>query len=102
MWEWSIRVERRRQICVQHPPPLRAFAVGGHVDRCDRVMATTVRPKPIRPWLEPRLPLGLQRAHDTRLLHAIDDHGDTERTPLPAIALRDIHPLDRPGILRLG
>ena len=96
-------VERRRQIRVQHPPPLRALAVGGHVDHCDRVMAATAGPKPIRPRLEPRLPLGLQRAHDTCLLHAINDHGDTERTPLPAAALlRDVHPLDGTSAPRPG
>ena len=95
-------VERRRQIRVEHPLALRAFALRNLVDRCDRVMAATTGPKPIGPRLEPRLPLGLQRAHDPRLLRTVEDHGDTERAPLPAALLRDVHPLDRIGLERLG
>jgi hypothetical protein len=36
-------------------------------------------------------------------VHAIDDHGNTERPPLRAAALlRDVHPLDRQGLERLS
>ena len=57
-------------------------------------------PKPVRPRLEPRLPLGFQRVDDPRLMHAVDDHGNPERALL-SVRLRDVHPLDRPGLPRL-
>jgi hypothetical protein len=69
-------VKRRRQICVEHPPSLRALALGDLIDRFDRVMAAAARPKSIGPRLKPRLPLGLQRARDACLVHAVEDHGD--------------------------
>jgi site-specific DNA recombinase len=70
------QVERRCQVRVQRPQPLRALALGGLVDSLDRVLATTARPKPKGPRLEPRLPLGLQRVDDPSLVAPIDDHGN--------------------------
>ncbi len=96
-------VERCRQVCVEHPPSLRAFTVGDVVDGLDRVMAATAGPKPVGPRLKPRLPLGLQCVDDARLMHAINDHGDTERAELrAALLLRDVHPLDRVGQKRFA
>ena len=57
-------VERPGQICVEHPPSLRALAARCAVDRVDRVMAAAAGPKPVGPRLEPGLPLGLQRVDD--------------------------------------
>ena len=64
-------------------------------------MAATTGPKPIGLRLESCPPLGLRCAHDTRLLHAVENHGNTERAPLPAALLRDVHPPDRTGTERL-
>ena len=99
MWSWSIRSNAAARSASSTHRRCGLLALGGLVDGLDRVMAATARPKPIGPRLEPCLPLGLQRAHDTRLQHAVEDHGDTERAPLPAALLRDVHPPDRTGPL---
>src|SRR5438128_1061079 len=86
-------VECRRQIRVEHPP---AGGVGTprHVkDGLNGVVAAPAGPKPIGSRLEPGLPLGFQRADHLRLAHAVDDHGNTERT-LFSVRLRDVHALD--------
>ena len=95
-------VERRRQIRVQHPPALRVLPIQRQVDRRNRVLAATARPKPIGPRLKPRLPLGLQRVEGTCLQHAINDHGNTKRALLRTASLRDVHPLERTSMPRLG
>jgi len=94
-------VERRCQVCVKHPPAGRADALGCLEDGLDRVVAAAAGPETIRPRLEPRFPLWLQRVGHPRLLHAVGDHRDAERTLLPA-GLGDIDPPDRPGRPRLG
>ena len=66
-------VECPGQICVQRPQPFRAPALDDLVDRLDRVMAATAGPESVGLRLEPRLPLGLQRAEHPRLLHAVND-----------------------------
>ena len=92
------RPNRRRA-----PTPLRAVALGGLVDRLDRVMAAAAGPKPIGLRLEPRLPLRLQRVERPRLARAVKDHGNSERAALRAAArLRDVHAPDRQGLERLG
>src|SRR6266568_7830434 len=86
-------VECRRQIRVEHPP---AGGVGTprHVkDGLNGVVAAPAGTKPIGSRLEPGLPLGFQRADHLRLAHAVDDHGNTERT-LFSVRLRDVHALD--------
>jgi site-specific DNA recombinase len=70
------QVERRCQIRVQRPQPPRALALGGLVDGLDRVLTAAARPEPVGLRLEPRLPLGLQRGHDPRLMHAVENHRD--------------------------
>ena len=52
--------------------------------------------------LEPRLPLGLQRARDSCLMAAIENHGDTEWPAVAARWLGDVHASDREGPERLG
>ena len=95
------QVERRCQIRVQRPHPPCALALGGHVDGLDRVLAATARPEPVGPRLEPGLPLGLQRAHDPCLVHAVENHRDPERALLAA-RLGDEHSPDRHRLERLG
>ena len=103
MWSWPMFVERRCQVCVEHPSPPRVFAPGGLVDGLDRVMAATAGPKPVGPRLEPRLPLGLQRVRDHRLMGSVEDHGNSERSALGVAALlRDVHPSDGEGLERFG
>ena len=78
-------VERGRQICVQHPPAFRVWALGRLVDRRDRVMAATAGPKSVGPRLEPCLPLGLQRVHDPSLMGSVEKHRRTQNwLPQPA------------------
>ena len=48
----------------------------GHEDGLHRVLAAAARPEPIRPGLEPGLPLGLQRAAARACKRPIGDHGD--------------------------
>ena len=72
-------VERRCQVRVEHPPPSRARAIaalGCLEDSLDRVMAAAAGPEAIRPRLEPRLPLWLQRIGRPRLLRAVGDDRD--------------------------
>ena len=76
-------VERPGQVSVEHPPPLRVLALGGEVgDGFDRVMAAAAGSKSVGPRLEPRLPLGLQRVDDPCLMAPVENHGNSERTPL--------------------
>jgi site-specific DNA recombinase len=78
-------VERRGQVGIQRPhaPGHRALA---HVaDRRDRVLAATARPEPIRPGLEPGLPLRLQRVTDPLLVAAVHQHGNPERAKLRTV-----------------
>ncbi len=77
-------VERPGQTCVQNPPPFRAVALDGLVDRLDRVVAATARPEPIGPRLEPGLPLGLQRIDRPSLVCSVGDHCDPQPTDLAA------------------
>ena len=96
-------VERRRQIRVKRPPPGRAGALAHLVDGLDRVMAATAGPEPVRPRLEPCLPLWLQRVRRQRLQRPVGDHRNAERAPFSRAApLRDIHPPDRTGHPRSG
>ena len=96
-------VERPGQVSVEHPSPLRVLALGGEVDGFDRVMAAAAGSKSVGPRLEPRLPLGLQRVDDPCLMAPVENHGDSERTPLRAAArLRDVHASDGLGFERLG
>ena len=46
-------VERRHQVCVEDPPPPGIRAPGDVEDGLDRIMAATVRPKPmgLRYWV---------------------------------------------------
>ena len=69
-------VERPCEVCVQRPQPLRVLALGGVEDRFDRVLAAAAGPESVGPRLEPRFPLGLQRAHDPCLMAAIENHGN--------------------------
>jgi hypothetical protein len=64
---------RPGQVCVQNPPPSRAWALDDLVDRLDRVVAAAAGPKPVGLRLEPGLPLGFQRVERTRLVHAVND-----------------------------
>jgi hypothetical protein len=85
-----------RQIRVEHPP---AGGVGTPryvKDGLDGVLAAPAGTKPIGSRLESGLPLGCQRAHHLRLAHAVDDHGNAERT-LFSVRLRDVHTLDGLG-----
>ena len=68
-------VKRPGQVRVEHPQPP-GVLLGDVENRFDRVMAAAARPKPVGLRLKPRFPLGLQRVHDPRLMHAICDHGD--------------------------
>src|SRR5664279_3435009 len=77
-------VERRRQVRVQHPPPVRVGTFGDLVDRCDRVLTATAGPKSVRSRLEPCLPLRLQCVDDPGLLHPFAEHGNPERALLSA------------------
>jgi hypothetical protein len=96
-------VERRCQICVWRPLPLRALALDDPVDRFDRVVAAAARPEAVGLRLEPRLALGLQRTDDPCLMAPIGDHGNSGRAALGAAApLWDVHAPDRQGLERLG
>jgi DNA invertase Pin-like site-specific DNA recombinase len=77
-------VERRRQVRVQSPPPGRAGALAHLVDGLDRVVAATAGPEPVRPRLEPGLPLGFQRARRQGLQPPVGDHGNPQAAPFPA------------------
>jgi hypothetical protein len=89
-------VKRPGQVRVEHPQAP-GILLGDLKDRFDRVVAATAGPKPIGLRLKPRLPLGLQRIHDPRLVHTVENHRDPERAPLAA-RLRDEHPSDRQGL----
>ena len=69
-------IERPGQIRVQNPRPFWASALDDLEHGLDRVMATTARPEPVRPRLEPRLPLGLQPFDDPCLMAPVGDHGN--------------------------
>jgi hypothetical protein len=89
-------VERRRQVRIQDPGPLRALALADQEDRLDRVMTAPARTEAVAPHLEPGLPLGLQRIEHHGLRRTVGDHGDAERTTL-AVRLGNVDPPHRPG-----
>src|SRR5258707_9457887 len=68
-------VDRARQVRVKNPHP-RGLPAQGLEQRLDRIMAAAARPEPIRPGLEPGLPLGLQRVAHPALMAAVGEHGD--------------------------
>jgi hypothetical protein len=70
----SDEVERPGQVCVQRPEACRALALDDLIDSLDRVMTATSGSKSIGLRLKPRLPLGLQRVDDPRLVAPVDDH----------------------------
>jgi site-specific DNA recombinase len=74
-------VERGGQVSVQRPEALAGLPSCGHEDGLHRVLAGAARPEPIRPGLEPGLPLGLQRPRRQGLQRPVGDHGDTEPAP---------------------
>ena len=76
-------VERGGQVGVQRPHALAGHPSCGHEDGLHRVLAGAARPEPIRPGLEPGLPLGLQRPRRQGLQRPVGDHGDTEPAPFP-------------------
>jgi hypothetical protein len=59
-------LERRCQVRVEHPPPLRFRTPGDVDDRIDRVMIATARSEPVRLGFEASLPLRFQRVETTR------------------------------------
>ena len=61
-------VERRGQVSVEHPPPLRGLALAHLIDGLDGVVAATAGPEAIGLRLEPCLPLGFQRVDDLGLV----------------------------------
>jgi site-specific DNA recombinase len=89
-------VERGGQVGVQRPHTLAGLTACGHEDSLHRVLAAAARPEPIRPGLEPGLPLGFQRGRRQGLKRPVGDHGNSESAPFPA-CLGDEHPLDGPG-----
>ena len=72
-------VERRGQVRVQHPQPLRVLAAQRVEQGLDRVLTASPRPKSRRFGFEPGLPFGLQRVTHPRLVAPVHDHGDSER-----------------------
>jgi site-specific DNA recombinase len=84
-------VERRCQVCVEDPHPLGPRALGGGVDRLDRIVAAAAGPEPVGSRLEPCLPLRLQCINRDRLQSAVSDHRNPEWTLL-SVGLGDEHP----------
>ena len=90
-------VERRGQVRVQNPQPLRVLAAQRVEQRLDRVLTASTRPKPIRFGFEPGLPFGFQCVTHPRLMAPVHNHGNAEWAPFP-VGLRYVHPLDRQGL----
>jgi len=90
-------VERRGQVRVQHPQPLRVLAAHRVEQGLDRVLAAPTRPKPIRFGFEPGLPFGFQCVTHPRLVAPVHDHGNAEWALL-SVGLWYVHPLDRQGL----
>ncbi|NHI05735.1 hypothetical protein STPH2_1098 [Streptomyces sp. KO7888] len=87
-------VERRRQVCVEHPRTLRVLPVERGVDGPDRVVTAAAGPEAVRLRLEPRFPLGLQCSQCHSLQAPVNNHGNPESALLCGPRFGDKHPLD--------
>src|SRR5512132_3806886 len=81
--------------------PLAAALAGERdMDGLDRIHRASPWPETVAVRLEARLPLRLQRQLDDGLHYPVRDRRYAQRPP-PAVALRDINPTDRLGMVAL-
>jgi hypothetical protein len=90
-------VECGTQVRVKYPPALRVLPATHDMDDGDRVLAASTQPEPIGSGREPGLPLRFQCITATRLVDAIGQHGNSERSAF-SIGFRYEHSADRLGL----